>query len=362
MINSQPAQSTIGSIPAVSKQTDALEPVEIKALNPDNLFEIEQLIQLYLRSYGNSYPHKGVYSSSYWIGQSRSLLRSQKFVNLAEYRNRKMVGHLGLRLDPAHGGAEIISLAVDPADRQNIFQTARQAWQLLERQAARHACRSIHFFCPLKHPALQVLARKCFHCWESAILPGYLHSVPLPWSSFGEKKEVGVVVMQNFLQPELKPPLPIYPPERHFGMISHLYQTLGPNRDLRSAGTSPLKVEPAGPASGIEVEYRRRYRAYHISIMPSQAPLSGLEECLQRLGQTSDARIYLQVRLDNQNCPGICSFIESLGYHFCGVMPELKGHDYVIYARVDPTAALDEGLYSQHAKQLWKYILDSRLQ
>jgi hypothetical protein len=199
--------------------------IEIRALNPDNAGDIESLIELYRRCYGEAYPFRRVYRPSFWAGQGASRGRGEKFVNLVAAAEKELAGHLGIKIDARSGSAEIVSIAVDMGRRQNIFLAGERAWEAVGSVARRQKWTRLLFFCPLMHAAIQVLAVKCFHSQEIALLPDYLQDCAVPMSGFAEAgAKPGVLVMHNTLRAHTGRLHRLYPPRRHAEMTAWLYE------------------------------------------------------------------------------------------------------------------------------------------
>ena len=330
--------------------------LEIRALNPDNHQDIERIIALYQRCYGSGYPFARVYRPHFWKGQGAPS-RAAKFVNLVAVDGQEFVGHLGVKLEPQTGQAEIYSIAVDLSRRQNLFKTGHAAWAALAALAKRQEIYVISHYCPLLHPALQLLSVKCFHSVETAILPAYLtgRDDPPP----GILCRSGAILMHRALRPDPGQLRYLYPPPRHSRIIASLYRPLLLRRAFRLNSPGSSEIPPDNTA---RTRLFRRHAVLQAVLKPSGAPdLARALALLEKQAEQLSAKPYLQIRLDHPSCPSICSLAEYQGFAFCGILPNTEGHDYLLYSRLHG-AARNLSLYSKRAKTLWKYIQASRLQ
>jgi len=150
----------------------------------------------------------------------------------------------------------------------------------------------------------------------------------------------------------------VYPPEHHRAMVERIYERGGFDRMV--ATTSP----PAGPAParGAQVslkiypawsEAALRVTAYGDDL-PDLVRLRLRELCLQRIDWIS-----LDLPLSHPGARTLCAPIESLGFFFAGIIPELADDDVLRLQYLNEVEADVESakLASDFGKELFDYVV-----
>ncbi len=150
----------------------------------------------------------------------------------------------------------------------------------------------------------------------------------------------------------------VYPPEHHRAMVERIYERGGFDRMV--ATTSPA-AGPA-PARGAQVsvkiypawsEAALRVTAYGDDL-PDLVRLRLRELCLQRIDWIS-----LDLPLSHPGARTLCAPIESLGFFFAGIIPELADDDVLRLQYLNEVEADVESakLASDFGKELFDYVV-----
>ena len=170
------------------------------------------------------------------------------------------------------------------------------------------------------------------------------------------KKRTATVL--HFFKANQMPRRTVYPPEHHRAMVERIYERGGFDRMV--ATTSPA-AGPA-PARGAQVsvkiypawsEAALRVTAYGDDL-PDLVRLRLRELCLQRIDWIS-----LDLPLSHPGARTLCAPIESLGFFFAGIIPELADDDVLRLQYLNEVEADVESakLASDFGKELFDYVV-----
>jgi len=170
------------------------------------------------------------------------------------------------------------------------------------------------------------------------------------------KKRTATVL--HFFKANQMPRRTVYPPEHHRAMVERIYERGGFDRMV--ATTSPA-AGPA-PARGAQVsvkiypawsEAALRVTAYGDDL-PDLVRLRLRELCLQRIDWIS-----LDLPLSHPEARTLCAPIESLGFFFAGIIPELADDDVLRLQYLNEVEADVESakLASDFGKELFDYVV-----
>ncbi len=141
----------------------AIRDIKIRALNYDNCKELGALVETLSPGLRRQPPRQGVYFERFWTRQENPGWPAPRFINLAAWQGADLIAHLGLNASSSPARLRSFRLRWIFHRARISFAVARAAWGVLSELARRQKWPAIYFFCPLTHPAIQVLSVKCFH-------------------------------------------------------------------------------------------------------------------------------------------------------------------------------------------------------
>jgi hypothetical protein len=356
------------------RQAALISSLTVRALNHDNQVETRRVAALYEHTYGAAYPFPNVYDPLFWSRQTDAPSRNRWPIDLVAVDRRSFVGHLGLRFDKPSGLAELSFVALAPQCREQIFSISRAAWKIVRSVAAEQKWQGVYNYCPASHLTNQLISVKCFHSRELAILPGYVPAAKTAGSAaVCGNKRVSVLVMHSPMHDQVTPPAVLYPPERHADFIGKLYASIGVPVCL-SGTKSPGQTFPgmaaaaaageqsSGSPEGMSIQYRRRFATYNILLQPSR--INDTAQVLSAVKNLAALRrwVYLQLALDDPQCPQFCRALEECGFRFSGILPPVVGRHCLVYSQFNNEELERIALYSAQAKELRDYMTQALIQ
>ncbi len=332
------------------------EDLVIRALNPDNRRDTEQLIDLFFRSYGSSYPYKQVYEESFWLNEAED---SDELISIVAIDDKRFVAHIALKPDRDRSRVEMLFSAIHPAYKKQVFKMSRLFWRCIYEQGKRHQWNVLYHYNFISHPMSQLVAAKCYRSETVALLPNYVP--PHQYRATGmwrPNDRTSLLVMYNMLKDNSLHPLEIFPPTQHRKITETLYHSLGLNRQIvLNSATTGKKLNRYAQDDGIEMSCVDHFELCHLTVTPSALPNENyLVQRLGELGGDSRKKLFLHVALDDPRAPQICNLLELLGYRFCGILPLANNHDYMVYGKFEVNDLKDLTLYSPRAQSLRKYM------
>ena len=339
----------------------------IRALNHDNQVERNRLSQLYERTYGSSYPFAGVYKPNFWLRHGQRT-GSKRFLDVVAVDGRSFVGHVSIKFDRESEQGELVFIALDPATRQQIFAVSRALWRTLLNVASHQGWCGIHHYCPVNHPANQLVSVKCFGAREISLLPNYaLAGLCVNPRLPRQDGRLSILVMCDMLRRRGSKEAVLYPPQAHAEIIRELYASVDAPVEFGAAGVPvQQRVCPSGSedqvqhsAAGVSSRFLLRFGVRHLTITPSEvSDFSLLRASVAEISSGPD-RLFVQVALDDPLCTKACSVLEDLGFCFCGVLPPLLGRHYAIYSVFSKDDVRRLALYSYQARKLFRHIMQA---
>ncbi len=360
----------------LSSDTDEEQRIFIRAVNYDNNREVEQLVELFALHYGGSYPYRSVYSPDFWQQHSPQGQLSQGFndvVDLEQSRSltsivavhgARFIAHLAVRSDLASGCSEVVFVALHPDFKKQIFRLGELFWEFMLEQARRQSWKLIFHYNLLSNPRAQVVASRCFHATEMALIPNLVSHARLKSGESAPRHErFSLLAMYHQLQP-LPETVTIYPPERHLRIIGELYKPLKLQRRIggpRPAAHTGNCTDCCESTSVLHGSHQEQLGLYELDIEPSTVLcIAQVLDDLDSLAKTierENRRLCVRVALDDPDCPSFCAALEKSGFRFCGILPIIDHHDRVIYTRFDPAELSVLQLVTERARALRDYMV-----
>jgi hypothetical protein len=349
--------------------------LRIRALNPDNRLEAEQLVDLFREHYGNAHPFKKVYDRSFWLHSKQSKIEPGGLISLIAVHQGKFIAHIGIDKNTSTGAVQVLLPAIHPDYKPKLFHIVRSFWSTLERMAERQNWKMVFEYNLTVQPLLQMLSAKCYHSETTAILPCPAVSYGFGKVNLGEADlGTAVLVMSHVLQKPQKDEIKLYPPAAHAKKIKELYAAVDLPRTFNEAkrkvkfdsvslhNSKEIKVRKNG---AVKARSLRRFGLYQVRILPSHlvdfGEAVGVISKFEQQCLLLEQRLTLQIALDDPQCPQFCSSLEQMGFRFCGVLPMFADHDYIAYGRFDDDDIRRLTLYTDASKSLRSYMLQHTL-
>lgn len=383
-----------GELSAVRSGQDE---IVIRALNPDNAREAEELVELFQKNYGLSYPFQEVYNPHFW--NSRVDVDEdveESLVSIVAVDDKRFVGHMALRKEPGSTRMEMLFPAVHPVYRKKVFNMSRLFWRCILESARRQEWKVIYHYSLLSYPISQVVSAKCFRSDTVALLPST--TLAGQYRSLGIKRQSGrasFLVMYNMLRDTTIFPKMLYTPAEHAGMIEELYQPLKLNRNFRKHsepvlqytqqlhgqshgsdnhlenvqmgnGTYAVTIHPSPslskPRNNVLTPFSLRQDPVlnhtFLTIHPSDlSSFSQVAEQVEDFRKTQPNQLFVLIALDDPECPSLVGELETFGYRFSGILPEVCQRDYLVFSEYQPDELKGLALYSPGSKILRNYMV-----
>lgn len=335
----------------------------IRTINPDNKVEIRDLVHLFRRVYGKSFPISSVYDEAFWSSHV-----GIRFNSLVAIHEGRIVGHCAIY--PEKGVPNIVQLnymLCDPMYRHLLPGLCRETWQIISKQSIRQNWNMIYNFTFGSSPFTQLLQNKVLNGHEVALMPAYLPNSKMRPRGLRIKKGAAtendrghVLISQRTFSPNKLTSRTIYAPKSHRDIIRYLYAPLNLPR-VFDYSNSIAKLEKAVYADfpAVDMQSFTTTKVRHVYIQPSlvNMPSKTVSEIEDSCPDPS-AALYLFINLSDPRCPDFCDMIENRGYKFCGVLPVLQGRDSIIFWRENQNSDYFniDNFYSESARVLARYL------
>jgi len=307
-----------------------------KALNADDDSEVLQLVRLFQRVYGDSFPLAPVYSAKFW-----KVHAGTRFTSLLAMQGRKVSAHLAIRPDrdnPLH--IQIYLPACDPEFIAAGQEHHQQLVNLIKRQAERHGWQMLYCYLINNVQPMRFLAEDLFQTQEVAIWPKSLPELQIGRATGSAEQNSlrrHVIVTQRLLNGASQAGLeetPLYVPEWHRQVCAWLYSNLGLTR-LFCTDFDHTRVKqqflPTFSADRRSIE-TRTYRQTKVTLSCVEPNLIGdFRQALRQLEQATGYYHYVSVNMQDPATPAFSAALEESGYRFCGVLPFHRGKESIIY-------------------------------
>ena len=325
----------------------------IKALNPDNCFEIEQLVTLFEHTCTSSHPSEELLQHDFWEEE----LRGDTVSVVAEDQG-KYVAHLALRIPHQSSYCEVLWPAVHEKYKNHISAITRGLKEFVEPFAKRRNCKMLYHYCCNANPLLQVLARHCFSGTEIALLPIspdeiYEDLNPREKENFSN----GLVIFCSPLSPLMKKT--VHVPEKHQAIVERLFS----NVSLDSEEIEQLTAQEANPSKKNKTSISLRYRLSFVELSVNTREVLSCEDFAKFAAKFSQSMrkqkklTLVRLPLSDSECPKFCSALEENNFKFCGILPHVDDEHYILYTRLNLNERMSQtDVFSEEAKFLRQYL------
>ena len=191
---------------------------------------------------------------------------------------------------------------------------------------------------------------------ETGIMLGYIHK-ELCFKKIKDKQPArqSAILIYTRLNPE--PERSVYLPSEHSSIIKRIYDYGGFKRIYKRTQISDLKFDER---STIDVSIQQDFNIAHLEIIRFGKDMEkALKVHLRELLMHKIDVIYLNVSLANPATGHFNKIIESLGFIFCGIIPELKEGDILRYQYLNNVDLNQESteIVSDMGKELYNYVM-----
>ncbi|MCB0325639.1 MAG: hypothetical protein KDD69_18785 [Bdellovibrionales bacterium] len=341
----------------------------IRALNNDNHHDATRLSDLFRHHYADNHPFRNVYDPNFWVHSRRSKIEPGGLISLVAEEDGKFIAHLGLDHNPLTNAVQVMLPAIHPRYKTAVFSIIRQFWAHIERHAARQQWSVVFGYNLSVQPLLQLLSAKCYHCEATALMPCSRVSY-----GFDRKETIAdpnstMLVMCNVLHPGQSESTVLHPPGAHARKVRALYDAIGLRRTFHDVEASSTFREAVHTGQkweqrkGFFARHLKRFGLFQLRVMPSavsdQNATHALIDRIESQRTEKRHRLSIQVALDDPRCPEFSQELERRGYRFCGVLPLIALHDYIVFAKFDDSEIRRLTLYTEASKALRDYMLNS---
>ncbi len=184
-----------------------------------------------------------------------------------------------------------------------------------------------------------------------------LATSPATWMFKGieeSDQRISVILSYKYLSPP--PPLVLYPPVHHRGMIEKLYENLGARHEY-TVPDRPTDESPEAPVIETEVNLAESCGEIHVKRY-GKSVVGQVREILRDLCVKQVAAINLFLNLEDPKTYFLTNELEELGFFFAGVLPRSGVGEALILQYLN-NVPLDYGkvhAYTDIAKELLEYV------
>ncbi len=300
--------------------------INLRATNPDNVFDIRGIIDLFNITYGSTFPNHEVYLEDFWKERI-----GNRFISIVAERNSKIIGHITCcphKDDPQN--IQIIMPVVIPCnEEQDILN---MMWELVENLAKKKSWKMAYKFITSYPERMENTISMIGNFFDSAIYPGHKDNKlsECNRNEIRTQTEFPVLYSQHTFDSKLFKEEIFYAPKAYEDIIKDFYLGLQIPRKLGNNKNKKISkiYSDIKPVEIKSYKHAGLCRAY---ITPSLLSSFNEDALSYDTNRFQDALYY--VNLLDPKCPELCEFIESLGYSFCGIIPLIDNSDYIIYSR-----------------------------
>ncbi|MGI6680003.1 MAG: hypothetical protein ACOX3T_00680 [Bdellovibrionota bacterium] len=300
--------------------------INLRATNPDNVYDIKGIIELFNLTYGSTFPNKEVYMEDFWKERI-----GNRFISIVAEQNSKIIGHIACcphKEDPQN--IQIIMPVVAPnSNEQEILNIM---WGLVEDLAVKKSWKMAYKFITSYPKKMENTISMIGNFYDSAIYPGHKldEIATLEAKEIHTQTSYPILYSQHTFNSELIKNDYFYPPNAYVDIITDFYIGLKIPRRLGS-DKSKKTFEIYSDIKPIELKSYKHTGLCRIYITPSLLT-SFTKDCIEYdTNRFSDALYY--VNLLDPKCPDFCEYMETKGYSFCGIVPLIDSGDYIIYSK-----------------------------
>lgn len=329
-------------------QTDVSQTqFEFRLMRADEYLKLEQLVY---KTYGYTY-----LSFVYFPDRIKEMIEGGLLDStIAETQEGEIAGHIGIEKSSKDSRvAEIGMLMVDPLYRDRhlgkqlinyaITNAKKQSMLGLYSEAV-----TIHQFS--QRAMLDTGAK------ETGIMLGYI-SKELSFRKIRDEQPArqSAVLLYTKVNPE--PERPVWLPREHSAVIKRIYNYSGIERYYKKTSLSELKFDEQ---SVIDVTIQQDFNIAHMEVLTFGNDIEkALRIHLRELLIHRIDVIYLNISLSNPAAEHFNKTIESLGFIFCGIVPEYREGDILRYQYLNNVELNVESteIVSDMGKELFDYVM-----
>lgn len=313
--------------------------MRIKAASPDNHRETEQLVALFRKVYGNTFPIASVYDVQFWRTHISSRFRSLLVVD----DRGDVRAHLAVQPDPYDPAVvQIVFPLCDPGLAGMIDQVGRELWNTVEVQADRQQWKALSFpVFPHIEPMMR-FAEQVAETLPVAFCTGYFPATKLrmrgTYLSRSERRSSehsrhDLIIMFKMFGKTAHERRKVFVPAQYEPMVTSLYSSLGLERLLQTRvaphATSHAALFADRPA--IDTHYFSRTQVVHAFLEP--ALITDLSNIEARYAALATASILSFIPAEDSGALAVIGAHEAMGFEFSGVFPLFRGRDSVLMMR-----------------------------
>jgi GNAT superfamily N-acetyltransferase len=329
-------------------QKDVSEiPLNFRLMRADEYLKLERLVY---KTYGYTYLHFVYFPNTIKEMIEGGLLDS----TIAETQDGEIAGHIGIEKSGKDSRvAEIGMLMVDPLyrDRHLGKELINNAISLAKKQSMLglySEAVTIHQFS--QRAMLDTGAK------ETGIMLGYI-SKELSFRKIRDEQPARQSAVLLYTKVNSEPERSVWLPREHSAILKRIYDYAGIRRNYKKTLLSELKFDEQ---SVIDVTIQQDFNVAHMNVLTFGCDIEKtLKVHLRELLINKMDVIYLNVSLSNPAAEHFNKTIESLGFIFCGIIPEYKEGDILRYQylnNVDLNMESTE-IVSEMGKELFEYVM-----
>ncbi len=329
-------------------QKDVSEiPINFRLMKSDEYLKLERLVY---KTYGYTYLHFVYFPNTLKEMIEGGLLDS----TIAETQEGEIAGHIGIEKSGKDSRvAEIGMLMVDPLyrDRNLGKQLINNAISNAKKQSMLGLFSEAVTIHPFSQRAMLDTGAK-----DTGIMLGYI-SKELSFKKIKDELPArqSAVLLYTKINPE--PERSVWLPREHSAVLKKIYDYAGIKRNYKKTLLSELKFDEQ---SAIDVTIQQDFNIAHMDVITFGNDIEkALKVHLRELLIHKIDVIYLNVPLSNPAAEHFNHAIESLGFIFCGIIPEYREGDILKYQylnNVDLNVESTE-IVSDMGKELFDYVM-----
>lgn len=306
---------------------------ELKALGPDNQSDTAQLVALFNRVYGENYPYRGVYNRQFW----RSHIGT-RFTSIVAHQDGDIFAHLALEPDIGNPkNLQLSLMAYDPERSDLISEVSSAGWDVVTSQSLRNGRDLYYCLAFADSPETIKFLDDIVDARTVAICPAYLPKWRRGWgeptalSRNGSlpTRQTAVVMVRPFDRGSPRS-LSLRAPEQYQQLIEALLAPSWQPTFTSAAVLSEANDATNGPA--VERFLYRETGVVQVFIRPGK--VLSASEIKEAVSAEEDLIPYARVDLGYPSGLEACETLETQGWVFLGVIPELQGICSALYAPI----------------------------
>ncbi len=295
--------------------------ITFRASNPDNIFDIKGIIDLFVATYDFSFPNRKVYQENFWRERI-----GNRFISIVAERDSKIVGHLACCPHKNDNkNVQIIMPVVIPCPEEE--EILMSLWSLVERIAKKKHWKMAYKFITSYPEKMESVISTIGNFNETAIYPG--HRTTNELLDIKTETAYPILYSQHIFDTSLLKNEIVYVPNEYKELAENLYNRSNLPRVFCDLDNKIARIyTDVKPVEIKSYKHTGLCRAY---ITPSLLNNYSKEALLYDETRFCDMLLY--VSLFDPECPSFCKFLESLGYSFSGIIPLIDGGDHIIYSK-----------------------------